>query len=221
MQAKISPSMMCAGLFELERTVRDFEKNNIEYLHIDIMDGSFVPNFTLGTDYVKNLRKLTNIPLDVHMMIERPEEKIGWFDFQPGEFAAVHWESTPHVQRALAAIRAAGAKPMLALNPATPVSVLEYVLEDLDGVLVMTVNPGFAGQKLVPQTLKKITQVKELLQKAGRTDVEIEVDGNVSFPNARLMRDAGADIFVAGTSSIFNDNMPMEEATRKFRESVR
>ena len=212
--------MMCADLFELERYVRTFEKNNIEYLHIDIMDGSFVPNFTLGTDYVKNLRKLTDIPLDIHMMVERPEEKIDWFDFQPGEFVAVHWESAPHVQRTLAKIKATGAKPMLALNPATPISVLEYVLEDLEGVLVMTVNPGFAGQKLVPQTLKKITEVKNLLQQAERTDVEVEVDGNVSFPNSKLMRQAGADIFVAGTSSIFNDNMPLDEAIQQFREVV-
>lgn len=154
-------------------------------------------------------------------MINRPDTKLSRFHIQLGEFVSVHWESTPHIQRALAAIREAGGKPMLALNPATPIDVLEYVLDDIDGVLVMTVNPGFAGQKLIPATLDKITRVRQYLDERGHAKVRIEVDGNVSFANAEKMRSAGADIFVAGTSSILGKDGSMQENIRKLRQSVR
>ena len=133
---------------------------------------------------------------------------------------AVHAESTAHVQRALQKINATGAKAMLALNPATPISVLDYVIDDIKAVLVMTVNPGFAGQKLIPQTLQKITDVRRYLDDKGRYDVEIEVDGNVSFENARKMSAAGGDIFVAGTSSFFNKNIDLDLGIQKLREAI-
>ena len=220
MKKKISPSMMCSGVLEIGTYLSAFEKNGIEYLHIDVMDGEFVPNLMLGTDYVKSLRKASDIPLDVHLMIYNPENKIDWFDFQPGEYVAVHAESTAHVQRALQKINATGAKAMLALNPATPISVLDYVIDDIKAVLVMTVNPGFAGQKLIPQTLQKITDVRRYLDDKGRCDVEIEVDGNVSFENARKMSAAGGDIFVAGTSSFFNKNIDLDLGIQKLREAI-
>jgi len=220
MAGMISPSMMCAGVCDVQKYLTAFERHGVEYLHIDIMDGSFVPNFTLGTDYVKNLRKHTSIPMDIHLMIDRPEGKIDWFELAPGDFVSVHYEATPHLQRTLANIRAAGARPMVAINPATPIEVLEYVVDDVDGILVMTVNPGFAGQKLIPQTLGKIRRVRQWLDDIGRQDVLIEADGNVSFPNAKLMREAGADIFVAGTSSIFTDKIPLDEAIQQFREVI-
>lgn len=213
--------MMCAGLFDIEKCIRCFERNDIEYLHIDIMDGSFVPNYTLGTDYIKNLRKITAIPLDIHLMIERPEDKIDWFDIQEGEYVSVHYESTYHAQRAIARIKEKGAKPMLALNPATPVSVIDYLTDDISAILVMTVNPGYSGQKMIPQTLKKISDIKKRLKEAGREDIEIEADGNVSFENAEKMRAAGTDIFVAGTSSIFTGKMDLNTAIQKFREVIR
>lgn len=137
------------------------------------------------------------------MMVEKPEEKLDWFDIQPGEYVSVHAESTRHLQRTLAKIADYGAHPMVALNPATPLCMLEDVLDDVSGVLLMTVNPGFAGQKLVPQTLGKITRLRELLDKTGHEEVFIEVDGNVSFENAPKMYHAGARAFVCGTSSIF------------------
>lgn len=218
---KISVSMMCAPLTDLGDTLRRFEKNGIEYLHIDVMDGLFVPNYTLGTDYVKHLRKLSPIPLDIHLMVERPEDKLDWFDLQPGELVSVHCESTPHVQRALARIRDRGAVPVLALNPATPLCVLDYLTGDLGAVLVMTVNPGFAGQKMVPAALRKISDLRSRLDAIGREDIAVEADGNVSFENAAKMRKAGCGIFVAGTSSLFTDSMDFDAAAAKLRESIR
>ena len=209
---------MCAELFTLEKTIREFEQCGVEYLHIDIMDGSFVPNYTLGTDYCKRLRKLTDIPLDIHLMIDRPEDKVQWFDIQPGEYVSIHYEATSHVQRTLQRIKDCGGKPMLGLNPATPICALENVLDDIDAVLIMTVNPGYSGQNLIPATLQKIADTRKMLDGAGRRDIEIEVDGNVSFEATPKMRAAGADIFVAGTSSIFTPAMTMPEAIAKFRE---
>jgi len=220
MNGKITPSMMCAGLLELDETLKVFKKTGIEYLHIDVMDGVFVPNYQIGTDYIKKLRTLTSIPLDIHLMITQPEQKIEWFDFLPNEYVSIHYESTVHVQRTLQKIRDTGARTMLALNPATPLCVLEDVLDDLDAVLIMTVNPGYAGQKLVPQTLNKISRLKKWLQESGHPQIEIEVDGNVSFENAAKMRTAGADLFVAGSSSVFHKDYTLEAAIAKLREAV-
>lgn len=221
MSGKISPSMMCAGLLDIEKCIKCFEQNKIEYLHIDIMDGAFVPNYTLGTDYIKNLRKITSIPLDIHLMIERPEDKLDWFDIKQGDYVSIHYESTYHVQRAIAKIKEKGAKPMLAINPATPVSVIDYLIDDISAILIMTVNPGYSGQKMIPQTLRKISDIKNRLKEAGREDIEIEADGNVSFENAGKMRSAGTDIFVAGTSSIFTDKTELDTAIKKFREVIK
>ena len=219
MKKEISPSLMCCDFTKLSEQLALFEKNGIEYLHIDIMDGSFVPNFTLGTDFIKQVRNACKIPLDLHLMINEPENKLDWFNFGEGDIVSIHAESTKHLQRVLQKIKEKGAKPYVAINPATPVFMIEDILDDIDGVLVMTVNPGFAGQKLVPHTLKKIEQVNALLEKAGKTDAKIEVDGNVSFVNARQMSDAGANIFVAGTSSVFIGNI--EENIIKLRDAIK
>ena len=221
MDKKISPSIMCVDFFALEKTIRDFEENNIDLIHIDIMDGKFVSNYTLGTDFVKAIKKCTNIPLDIHLMIEDPENKINWFEFGEGDYVSVHYESTRHLNKALNMRREKGGKAMVAINPATPLSALESVLDDIDAVLVMTVNPGFAGQKLVKSTLKKIKKLREYLDKEGYSNIEIEVDGNVSFENAVLMNEAGANIFVAGTSSIFSKNGDLSENTKRLRDILK
>ena len=212
--------MMCADYRGFSELLKTFKDTGIEYLHIDVMDGVFVKNFTLVTDYCERLRDMTYIPLDIHLMITEPEYKIDWFKPRAGEYVSVHAESTNHLQRALAAIRSYGAKPMVALNPATPLSTLDYVLDDIDAVLLMTVNPGFAGQKLIPQTLGKIADCRRYLDERGYGSVEIEVDGNVSFENAKKMHDAGANIFVAGTSSVFRSGESISENIEKLRGMI-
>lgn len=220
MNKKISPSIMCVDFFELGTYIKSFEENGIELIHIDIMDGNFVTNFTLGTDFVKWIKNKTDIPLDIHLMIEDPENKLSWFEFGPNDYVSIHYEATKHLHKAIQAIKDRGAKVMVAINPGTPISVLESVLDDIDAVLVMTVNPGFAGQKMVKSTLKKIKKLREYLDKEGYGNIEIEVDGNVSFENAKLMNDAGANIFVAGTSSIFAKDGSVSENTNKLREKI-
>lgn len=221
MKPMLAPSMMCVSEWQNPgETIRTLESCDIELLHADVMDGSFVPNLMLGTESVRHLRAASRIPLDIHLMIERPEDKITWFDPQPGEYVSVHVESTRHLQRALSRIRECGALPMAALNPATPLCMLEDVLDDVEGVLLMTVNPGYAGQKLVPQTIGKIRRLREMLDAAGRGSVRIEVDGNVSFENGAKMRAAGADMFVCGTSSVFRKDASVAENIARFRQCL-
>ena len=217
---QISPSLMCADMLNLGAELKLLEKAGIEYLHIDIMDGVYVPKYTLGTDFVRLVKSATSIPLDIHMMVQNPGSKLDWFQFGEGDYVCLHIESEPHIQRALQTIRARGAKPMVALNPGTPITAIEELLPDIDGVLVMTVNPGFAGQKLVRSTLDKITRMRKFLDDHGYPDIEIEVDGNVSFENAKLMSEAGADIFVAGTSSIYAKGEDMFENAKKLRDII-
>lgn len=220
MNVRLSPSMMCADVLELKQTLHTMEAEQIEMLHMDVMDGHFVSNFTLGTDYLKFMRKATSIPLDVHLMVEKPEEKLGWFQPQPGEIFSIHAESTRHLQRVLNAVKAYGAVPVVAINPGTPLVMIEDVLLDVDGVLVMTVNPGFAGQRLVPQTLDKIARLRAMLDENGHGQKFIEVDGNVSVENALKMRAAGADTFVLGTSCIFKGD-DLAGNIRAFRATVK
>ena len=220
MKKKIAPSMMCVDLMDVKACVRELERCKVEYLHIDVMDGCFVPNYTLGTDFIKALKKCTSIPLDIHLMIDRPEGKLAWFEFGEGDYVSVHAESTPHLHRTIAAIKARGAKAMAAINPATPICAITSILDDLDAVLIMTVNPGYAGQKLVECTLKKIRELRDYLDANGYAHIEIEVDGNVSFENAKRMSEAGANIFVAGSSSVFAKGATPAENTKRLRDSL-
>lgn len=202
-KGKISASMMCSDLIDLKETLRIFEEEGVEYLHIDMMDGTFVPNFGLGVDYIRGLRKLTNIPLDLHMMIKDPEYKFQWIGIKETDIVSIHYESTFQVQRALDYLQQYGCKRFLAINPATPVYVLEEVLDYIDGINVLMVNPGFAGQKIVPSTMRKAQKISSLLREREREDIIIEVDGNITPYNASVLHSIGASMFVAGTSSIF------------------
>ena len=221
LQSKISPSLMCADFTNIKEVLDEFKEEGIEYLHIDIMDGVFVPNFMLSESVVKQFRKITDIPFDYHLMIDKPEAKIDWFDLKENDLMAIHYEATPHVQGALQKIKSKGAKAGIALNPSTPIESIKYLLPDLDFVVIMTVNPGFAGQKLIPQTLEKIKDMREYLDNTGYQNVMIEVDGNVSFENAVKMKKMGADIFVAGTSSVFKKDLSLKEGIAQLRNAIK
>ena len=211
----IAPSIMCISEWQDTKNIfRQLKENGIAMIHADVMDGKFVPNLMLGTESIKHLREVTDIPLDIHMMVENPEEKLDWFDIQPGEYVSVHAESTRHLQRTLAKIADYGAHPMVALNPATPLCMLEDVLDDVAGVLLMTVNPGFGGQRLIPYTIDKVREVKKLIEEQ-ELKVDIEVDGGINLSNVEEVMDAGANIIVAG-SAVFNGNI--QENVAKFLE---
>lgn len=206
-ESKISASMMCADLINLRDIIRIFENEGIQYLHIDVMDGEFVPNFGLGVDYIRGLRELTNIPLDLHLMIKDPEYKLQWIGIKKDDIVSIHYESTYQVQRVLDWLAPFGCKRFLAINPATPIYVLEEVLDYIDGINLLMVNPGFAGQKIVPSTLKKAIRLQEFLKEREKDDIIIEVDGNITLENGIMLRKSGASIFVCGTSSIFKGDV--------------
>ena len=202
----MSPSMMCADLTRLEHILLQFEKEGVEYLHVDIMDGEFVPNITLGVDFCRLLRRLTVIPLDIHLMIVNPENKLKWFDIRPGELVSVHCESAVDIRGCLKYVRDIGANALTAVSPDTPLSVLDDLYGYIDGVLIMSVNPGFAGQRIIPNSFDKVRDLRARLAKRGITDKIIEVDGNISFENAqrcvmraRIFLSAAHPPFFAGT----------------------
>lgn len=213
--------MMCANLVDLKRIVSIFEKEKIEYLHIDVMDGEFVPNFGLGSDYIRGIRELTRIPLDIHLMVASPEYKFKWVGISETDTVSIHYESTTQIQRALDWLTEYGCRRFLAINPATPIYVLEEVLDYIDGINLLMVNPGFAGQRIVPSTIKKAERLMRFLNEQGRDNLDIEVDGNITFENAERLRKIGATMFVAGTSSIFNGKIDRyEKNIIRLRESI-
>ena len=212
---------MCADPLEMKKELDFLEEKKIDYFHCDVMDGHFVPNLMLSTELIRAVKQRYHTPLDLHFMVENPENILPWFSFGEGDIVSIHYESTPHVCRALDLIRQRGAVPALALNPATPLECAREIVESIGMLLVMTVNPGFASQKMVPAALEKIRRARMLLAEWGRADLPIEVDGNCSFEMAPKMRAQSADIFVCGSSSVFTKSMPMDEAIAKFRECVK
>lgn len=201
---KIAPSILSADFTRLGEEVRAVEQAGADYIHIDVMDGHFVPNITIGPMIVKAVRQVTKLPLDVHLMILNPDQFIGDFVKAGADLISVHAEALDHLHRSIQYIRKAGAKSAVSLNPATPLQGIEYILEDLDMVLLMTVNPGFEGQAFIPEMLPKIERLREMIDKRG-LNIELEVDGGISPENIHLASSAGADVFVAG-SAIFYSN---------------
>ena len=205
---------MCADLCRLEADVRQLEAVGVDFLHFDLMDAHFVPNMPLGLALLEQLRPKTDCAFDVHLMVEDNDFFVQTLARIGVQQIAVHVESAKHLDRTLTLIQEYGIKAGAALNPATPIASLYYVLDRLDFVLVMTVNPGFAGQKMVPASLRKIADCRAFLHERG-ANIPIEVDGNVSFENIPAMVAAGADILVAGTSSLFyKENARSENAAR-------
>jgi ribulose-phosphate 3-epimerase len=229
---------MCADLCNVERDVGALEEAGVDWLHFDIMDGRFVPNITLGPDFVRAVRGISDLPLDVHLMVEQPERYIAEFLDAGSDVLAIHVEATRHVRRTLQLIREGGAQAGLCLNPATPLDAVEYAADLTDMLVVMTVDPGFAGQKLIPATLPKIAAARELLVARQSVDFgdrqrsvsprnpgemlrpEIQVDGNVSFEHAPKMVAQGATVLVAGSSSVFQKGLTVREGVKRLRAAV-
>jgi len=205
---------MCADYLNLERDIRLLEQSGVDYLHFDVMDGHFVPNFGLNLDLLKTARRITNLPINVHLMIDNAADYIDAYIDAGCNSLSFHQEPTYHIQRLLQKIKDRGVQAGIALNPATPLSTLEYILSDLDFVLIMTVNPGFAGQALVPATLEKISKLRRMILE-NKLDIKIQVDGNVSFENIPKMVEAGATMLVGGTSSLFLKKLTISKATQK------
>ncbi|NOU94058.1 ribulose-phosphate 3-epimerase [Paenibacillus sp. LMG 31456] len=215
--AMIGPSLMCADLGYLVESVQILNRGNVDFFHFDIMDGSFVPNFSMGPDMLKRLRPQTSIPFDVHLMVEEPERFIDLFVDAGADMISVHAESKLHLQRVLQSIRNRNLKAGVALNPSTPLCMLDYVLDSVDYVCLMTVNPGFAGQKFIPSTLGKIADLRHKIN-AANLDISIQVDGNISLANIPLVVEKGADMLVCGTSSLFLPDVKLEQAVVDLRE---
>lgn len=219
MAIEIWPSIMCADFQCLAESLGRLEEAGADGIHLDIMDGHFVPNLTFGPLVVEAIRGATRLPLEAHLMLSDPDRYIADFARAGADIITVHAEASVHLQRSLQATRAAGARPAVALNPATPPSAIEYVLDDVSMVLVMTVNPGFAGQELVHSALPKIDKLREMIRERG-LDVRIGVDGHVSPGTAPDMVRRGAEILVGGRSGLFLPDLSPGEAMGRLRKAL-
>ena len=220
MKKLLSASLMCADLMNLKNSVDELKKAGIDYLHLDIMDGSFVPNITLGFDLVNAIKDITDIPLDVHMMVNEPSRFINAMKLDENDILCIHYEGDIHAQRTLSQIKEKGIKSGIAINPQTPPENLRYLADYTDMALVMTVSPGFAGQKLFIGAEAKTRRTRELLNEWGYENIPIEVDGNISPENGRKLCKCGAEIFVLGTSSLFIKGKDMKIAANEFKEFI-
>ena len=207
---KIAPSILSADFSRLGEEIRKVEDAGADWIHVDVMDGAFVPNITVGPFILEAIRKVTALPLDVHLMIERPEQYISEFADAGADIITVHFEACTHLHRTIQAIKEKGKKAGVSVNPATPLVSIKYVLGDIDLLLIMSVNPGFGGQRLIPSALEKIKKARQMIDKIG-ADVSIEVDGGVKLENIGEVASAGADIFVSG-SGVFG--------TKDYKETI-
>lgn len=212
---KVAPSILSADFSKLDTEIKDVEKAGADLIHIDVMDGHFVPNITIGPLIVKAARKSTQLPLDIHLMIENPDNFIQAFADAGADIITVHVETCADLQQTVKLIRSFEVSPGVVLNPSTPLSALNYILDDVDMVLLMSVNPGFEGQSFIPSVLPKARQLKEIIHNKNN-HIEIEIDGGVKPDNAKEIREAGVDILVAG-SAVFH-SPDYKESIEKIRD---
>ena len=214
---KLAPSILAADFSRLGEQIKQVEKAGADYLHIDVMDGMFVPSISFGLPVIETIRKVSNLVFDVHLMIEEPGRYVKQFAAAGADILNVHVEACTHLQRTISEIKELGLKAGVTLNPGTPLTTLEYVLNDVDLVLIMSVNPGFGGQKFIPFTLQKLNDLREMRLRKNAT-AEIEVDGGVTLSNAKEIMEAGAEVLVSG-SSVFSGDI--EANVKAFRELMK
>ncbi|NLY85214.1 MAG: ribulose-phosphate 3-epimerase [Tissierellia bacterium] len=212
--AKIAPSLLSADFADLKGEIRKVESGGADYLHLDVMDGIFVPNITFGAPVIKKIREVTELPFDVHLMIDRPERFIKDFVEAGADIITVHQEATIHLHRTIQEIKSYGIMAGVSLNPTTPLETLEYILEDIDLILIMTVNPGFGGQSFINQMDRKIKKIRKIIDQRN-LDIILEVDGGVKLSNAKAILDWGVDLLVVG-SDIFNAEN-IEQRVKEFK----
>jgi len=217
MKVKVSASLMCADLTRLGDEMKKLERGGIDLFHFDIMDGHFVPNLMLGPLILESLRDKTSLPFDAHLQITNPEKYIGRFAEVGSNIISIHVEVCHSLYRVIDVIKENGMRACVALNPATPLSSIEYVLAEVDMVLLMTVDPGYAGQAFIPAVVPKIKRLREMIEEK-KLNIDIEVDGNINEKTVPQVLSAGANVLVAGTSSIFSGKEDLEKATRSFRK---
>jgi ribulose-phosphate 3-epimerase len=199
----LAASLICADPLNLQSEIKELEIGKADFIHFDVMDGLFVPRYGLYPEILTYLKKITKIPVDVHMMVENAEDYISDFSSAGADYYNVHVESTNHLHRVIKKVRDIGMRPGVALNPATPLSCLEWVIKDIDMVVLMAINPGIVGHKLIPNMLSKIKNLREIANQAGNESMKIQIDGGVTFESANLMIENGADTLVCGTGTIF------------------
>ena len=217
-QIRIAPSILSADFAALGAAVIAAERGGADLIHVDVMDGHFVPNITIGPLVVKSVKRIASVPLDVHLMIADPDKYAEAFVEAGADMLSVHVEVLPHLHRTIGFIKSLGAKAGIVLNPSTPVVAIEEIAGDVDFVLVMSVNPGFGGQKFIPKSLQKAAAIRGMLDRAGNTHVPIEIDGGIDLSNIARVVDAGVEIVVAG-SAIFNAPDPTA-ATRALKDAA-
>lgn len=216
---KISASLMCIDWLNAKKEIDILYNENIDLLHVDVIDGRYAPDYTMGTSIINCFRDSFHRPFDYHLMVEEPSRIFDTFDIREGDRFCIHQECCRNLHRDLITLRNIGAKVGVALSPATPINVLDYILEDVDYVIIMTVNPGFKGGNLVPQAIQKIKDLKDVIKERG-LNVEVSADGNVSLANIPSMVANGADILVSGSSGMFIKNEKLENSIKYFREAI-